>query len=296
MESLTADPDTQVEVDLMILDYLLCMAIDQVLSPGNGGETQYAHECDISWSLKTINTIKAALLPSDILPKDMQIKTQILELAQLFSDGNGHPEPSRRPAVEPSQGDQRTTTENRSPIAQSERRPPQLHQSHENDKPPAHNSRDLALNRSYNTLVRFVALCGTAVDNLPDGHADTTAKLITEAALNDYHMAGAQSPGRYRECIEHVTACLREDLDPHADQANLEYLSTLLPPIDLLLDVSEGSGQTSSLGDTTTRLVHRFLTDLMKTLDPPILIQLERGRLGGLSREETQQLKDRIGF
>lgn len=57
MESLTADPDTQVEVDLMILDYLLCMAIDQVLSPGNGGETQYAHECDISWSLKTINSM-----------------------------------------------------------------------------------------------------------------------------------------------------------------------------------------------------------------------------------------------
>lgn len=57
MESPTADPDTQAEVDLMILDYLLCMAIDQVLDSGNGKV-----EDDTSWSLDTINSMD---IPSD---------------------------------------------------------------------------------------------------------------------------------------------------------------------------------------------------------------------------------------
>ncbi|PWY66168.1 hypothetical protein BO83DRAFT_391705 [Aspergillus eucalypticola CBS 122712] len=286
MESPTADPDTQAEVDLMILDYLLCMAIDQVLDSGNGKV-----EDDTSWSLDTINTIKTALLPSDTLPKDMQIKTQILELAQLFSDGNGKTEPSRGLATELSQEDQR-----RSPITRSGRSTPQPYQPHKSDKVPAHDTRVVAFDRSYNALVRFVTLCGTVRDNLPDGHADIAANLITQAALNEYHTAGVKAPGRYRECTERVTACLREALDPYAEQVSLAYLSTLLPSIDLASAESEGSGRKSPRGDTITRSVHRFLTDLMKTLDPPILIQLERGKLGGLSREETQQLKDRIGL
>jgi hypothetical protein len=39
-----------------------------------------------------------------------------------------------------------------------------------------------------------------------------------------------------------------------------------------------------------------LLFDIMKSLEPPVLIQLERGKLGDLSRAETQALKDRIGL
>lgn len=42
--------------------------------------------------------------------------------------------------------------------------------------------------------------------------------------------------------------------------------------------------------------VLKFLFDLMVTLDPPLLIQLERGQVGQLSRAETQRLKERIGM
>ncbi|GAT28352.1 hypothetical protein RIB2604_02504310 [Aspergillus luchuensis] len=247
MESPTADPDTQAEVNLMILDYLLCMAIHQVLDSGNG-----KFEDDTSWSLDTINSMDISMRPIE---------------------------------------DQR-----RSPFTRSGRSNPQPYQPHESDKLPAHATRVVAFDRSYNALVRFVTLCGTARDNLPDGHADIAANLITQAALNEYHTAGVKAPGRYRECIERVTACLREALDPYAEQVNLAYLSTLLPSIDLASAESEGPGRKSPRGDTITRSVLCFLTDLMKTLDPPILIQLERGKLGGLSREETQQLKDRIGL
>lgn len=58
MESPTADPDTQAEVDLMILDYLLCMAIHQVLDSGNG-----KFEDDTSWSLDTINSMDISMRP-----------------------------------------------------------------------------------------------------------------------------------------------------------------------------------------------------------------------------------------
>lgn len=43
-------------------------------------------------------------------------------------------------------------------------------------------------------------------------------------------------------------------------------------------------------------IVGSFLRDLMTTLDAPILIQIERGRLDGLSPEETQRLKARVGL
>lgn len=39
-----------------------------------------------------------------------------------------------------------------------------------------------------------------------------------------------------------------------------------------------------------------FLSDLMETLDAPVLVQLERGQIGQLSHAETEQLKSRVGF
>ncbi|KAJ5110739.1 hypothetical protein N7532_001274 [Penicillium argentinense] len=43
-------------------------------------------------------------------------------------------------------------------------------------------------------------------------------------------------------------------------------------------------------------VVLKFLLDLMTTLEPPILIQLERGKLGTLSHAETQNFLDRVGL
>ncbi|KAK1146716.1 hypothetical protein N8T08_002789 [Aspergillus melleus] len=39
-----------------------------------------------------------------------------------------------------------------------------------------------------------------------------------------------------------------------------------------------------------------FLSNLIEGLDAPVLVQLERGQLQGLSRAETKQLKERVGF
>lgn len=42
--------------------------------------------------------------------------------------------------------------------------------------------------------------------------------------------------------------------------------------------------------------LYSILLSLSKTHDPPVLIQLERGKLSGLSRAETLQLKTRLGI
>lgn len=43
-------------------------------------------------------------------------------------------------------------------------------------------------------------------------------------------------------------------------------------------------------------MVMQFLLDLMTTLDQPVLMQLERGKLGNLSRMETELLLQRVGI
>jgi hypothetical protein len=48
--------------------------------------------------------------------------------------------------------------------------------------------------------------------------------------------------------------------------------------------------------ESSQTAVVNSLLSVMQLLAPPILIQLERGRLEGLNRNETQQLKRRIGM
>lgn len=43
-------------------------------------------------------------------------------------------------------------------------------------------------------------------------------------------------------------------------------------------------------------IVVEFLFELMTTLDAPILLQLERGKLDGWTAEETQQLMEEAGM
>lgn len=43
-------------------------------------------------------------------------------------------------------------------------------------------------------------------------------------------------------------------------------------------------------------IVIDFLLNLMKRLEPPVLVQLERGKLNGMTNFETQMLKRRVGF
>lgn len=58
---------------------------------------------------------------------------------------------------------------------------------------------------------------------------------------------------------------------------------------------STAGGAGPDAGDVKKMAVS-FIQDLMTTLDPPILLQLEGGKLGDLSFEETSDLLRRVGL
>ncbi|PYI10500.1 hypothetical protein BO78DRAFT_202428 [Aspergillus sclerotiicarbonarius CBS 121057] len=296
MEPQTADPDTQIEVNLMILDYLLCITIDLVLCSGEAkNEGQQAHDWDLSWNFNTIDTFRAALLQPDLLSQDIHIKIQALEFAQMVHDGHGLLEQSRVPAAELSQENQRATDGVEFPVTDTRRRSSSPHRPPRDDESHTSHRRVLTLNRSFNLLDKFITLCRVSKNKLPEEHAEVARSLIRQVALNEYRGMGSRSRDGYRECVHRVIGRLHDTSDPDTSQANAEYLSYVQLPIDpppdamreVPLEIHENG---------IAHAVHGFLTDLMKTLDPPILIQLERGKLGGLSREETQKLKDKVGL
>ncbi|KAL4805242.1 hypothetical protein BDV18DRAFT_140482, partial [Aspergillus unguis] len=57
----------------------------------------------------------------------------------------------------------------------------------------------------------------------------------------------------------------------------------------------EVAAQLHNNEDWSTK-VYDLLVDIMQLLEAPILLQLERGQLEGLTRAETQQLKERAGL
>lgn len=76
-----------------------------------------------------------------------------------------------------------------------------------------------------------------------------------------------------------------------------EYIVQILPSIGVSIDtLFKLACQTERMNEGGLTTLLRDLTDIMRMLEPPILLQLERGKLEGLSRAETQRLKQEIGL
>lgn len=56
MESDQANPGTQIEVDIMILDYLLCIAIDTALHGRAAKQQDQAESWDANWVLNSVHS------------------------------------------------------------------------------------------------------------------------------------------------------------------------------------------------------------------------------------------------
>ena len=123
---------------------------------------------------------------------------------------------------------------------------------------------------------------------------DITAQFLMQAAAEEYHRHGNESPETFNKCLswepnDHSQAFVWK-------QASAKYVDSLQSQRRALLNAH--SETTSSEGSLRRLegIVVDFLLDLMRTLDPPVLVQLEIGQLGRLSRAETEQLKGQIGF
>lgn len=123
---------------------------------------------------------------------------------------------------------------------------------------------------------------------------DIAARLTALAVVEEFRLFASVST----EDLCNRLSWLPDDRDKAREWVRVrgKYLDYLLLP--------EGKPPAVHLADISRELslfqlegtVIDFLCDTMKSLEPPVLIQLERGKLGDLSRAETQALKNRIGL
>lgn len=135
----------------------------------------------------------------------------------------------------------------------------------------------------------FIKLCTLASETLSAEEmpkvrwADPTEQLILQAAIESYR----EDPDKFMSDIER---------SPAATTWQAKYIEYLQPP--------PGIAVYSQLEETAAKftmpqleaMIIEFLIDLMGQLKVPILMQLELGKLDGLSREDTLALKDRVGL
>lgn len=138
--------------------------------------------------------------------------------------------------------------------------------------------------------IEFMNLCSKAISKVSKKRwFDAGARFVVQARLDDqreecqpsedFLQLNSWSPGdaaldaRWIKIRQRYTDDLDMVLVNNAHTATAKY-----PPLEF------------------KAIILTFLRDLMTTTDAPILIQLERGKLGDLSREETQNLKDRVGL
>lgn len=140
--------------------------------------------------------------------------------------------------------------------------------------------------------IEFMDMCMVAVSKVSETRwFDTGARFMTQAVLEEHHEgnmhpealdrfyawkpSGPERSSKWSSVLEHYA----EELpDPAGAPAAWETLRQKYPFAEL------------------KAIVVAFLLELMTTLDPPILIQLEQGKLGSLTTAETQQLKERVGI
>jgi hypothetical protein len=136
----------------------------------------------------------------------------------------------------------------------------------------------------------LVATCKTENRTITIQHAvEAAVQICAHAALQARNDTNNDSPenretGRRRddapENKQDIPVCIRETL-PLLGVSIKKYL--------------EVSGQVERDKDATAGLFDALL-NVMMSLEPPVLIQLERGKLNGLSRAQTEELKLRIGM
>ena len=308
MDSDKTNTDTQHDVDLIILDYLLCIGIDVLI---HGRKTGRGHtESWDNWVLNSIHSkfrswgvflgngpvrLRASMLsatafryilpPSHTLPQDLLIKLQLLDFADIFSHDYTQLVPHRTSAAECSsyegyiqtQFEAHTTNHGRSKIFPA-------------TSPGPSNPRTNTY--LYRIIPEFMKLCVAAKEKVSITRwVDILTQFMTQAVAEEYYSSGRQLP----ELFNKYPFWKPEDQTQALvwEQATASHMQTqkgISPGTNFEATLNERS--LSRLEDDVTG----FLSDLMETLDAPVLVQLERGQIGQLSHAETEQLKSRVGF
>ncbi|KAI9373210.1 hypothetical protein BJX61DRAFT_395351 [Aspergillus egyptiacus] len=223
MNEQTADEELRAEVDILMYDYLVCMATYGALRAA----PHRPKDQDQLWLEATVRRLRSLLPPVESLPLDIQIKTHILEITQILSEHDSEVQPE--PAV-------------------------------------------------YAELAStFISTCNaTRNEAISCRAAEVALQLCTGG-----HMDSLQRMPQEVEQGEKIIP---------------ECIARTLPVIGISTHVYHEAIQTVHIRRDKAAAHLRPIMEIMKQLTPPILAQLERGKLNGLSRDETQQLKQRVGL
>lgn len=139
--------------------------------------------------------------------------------------------------------------------------------------------------------MEFMDLCSAAISKISETRwFDTGARFMVQATLEEHRQGKTPSDMLYE-----FSAWMPGDPARHSKWTTIRqrYASELPDPGEMSAARDSLVTRFPFADFKASMLV--FLFDLMTALDPPLLIQLERGQLGQLSRAETQRLKERIG-
>ncbi|KAJ5633024.1 hypothetical protein N7490_009363 [Penicillium lividum] len=139
--------------------------------------------------------------------------------------------------------------------------------------------------------VAFMDLCTTAAAKVSETRwFDTGARFMVQAVLED------QRDGR-QPSEDMSKLCSWSPSDPALGSKWVNIRQRYASALTDAIEHHRGQSVTQNYPLSEFKAIAMtFLRDLMMTLDPPIIIQLERGQLSGLSPEETQRLKARVGL
>ncbi|KAJ5639852.1 uncharacterized protein N7484_007714 [Penicillium longicatenatum] len=263
-DTMQALPETHVDVDFMIVDYLACLAIDSTLvAIGRQTQDLAVEHDELNWQIDSLNGKSTTENPVSMtdgatglrtwlasthletpLPQDLAIKLQLLTVADQL----------------------------RRYMAQGYQFP-----------------RDHL--RLPTIGMAFMDLCSTASAKVSETRwFDTGARFLVQAVLEDQREGSPSSEDLPKLCSWTPSEPAQISMWVIARQRYAGVLSD-----------ASASNKAQSIALQYPLLefkavVGTFLRDLMTTLDAPILIQVERGQLDGLSAEETQRLKARVGL
>ncbi|XP_077660482.1 uncharacterized protein AFUA_3G05380 [Aspergillus fumigatus Af293] len=293
MKDHKVDPDTQAEVDTIILDYLLCTAINTFLCAQEREKQWHCKDQNSTWLVQTINTLAPTLIHAETMSQDMRIKLQLLNFITTCNQDQYHSTPANSQSPPHGFGEQKegcalsTDRQEYPPHSKPLAQRPHLDTNNDRTQPTP----DIGSAIAY----AFISLCIVANDHLPNTNwADIAAQLMLKAASEKHSSHGSTTPDIFYELIAQAPESVKKW--PEWQRVADKYETYLQPPFRVLpsrdLETALQRPPTHRLGT----IIIEFLFDLMRRLSPPILLQLERGKLCGLSRAETQGLKTKVGL
>ncbi|KAJ5424898.1 hypothetical protein N7445_010871 [Penicillium cf. griseofulvum] len=236
-------PGIRATVDLLILDYMVCLCVSGILEA-----IQYGRPTeDIEWFARFVEQFHRLVLGHHLegpLPWDLEIKLRILYLSNLF-----------------------------------------LHWDPPKDRDLVHfvPLSDIA--------VQFMDLCHSAVEKVSRRRwFDLGAHFMVHAMLEEQP--------RFPDQVQRLCNWRTNDseLDIWWEVSRIMFLEHVPPPFGTADPMSQEELDETFPPEAIQNRFVDFFEDFMDILDVPLLLQLEHGQLEGLTREETQQIREYCGF